>query len=323
MHFVPAVLAHKHQPSVRPIRLAGMTTASTSLTGVVCVHLHGHRPVQRCFVSQKGLQFSKAPLTPATFVGAGFFRSSGVRTPLSTFTDIRQLFQPDEGIGEATKNTKAQLVVPVSDKPSFSPADFRQTAGSGTSAFTLQVSKQAGKVVFPLAGLLTALEKRVIAGISGDSVITLAYVHPNNALMVFGLRVWQRDRQSNQKVILLLALLVVQLCCPDFATLSDVLKVLGIAVVSHDLPPFQRLHTDLLPLLPREISSEVVGQGAAHELARLIQPLITTLGVPLFTGGLVLAELCPLNLVASRYLTGRIARHLGRKTKAQNLHLNR
>lgn len=184
MHFVPAVLTPKHQPSIRPIGLAGMTTAGTGLAGVVRVHLHGHRTVQRCFVRQKGLQLSKAPLTPTALIGACFFRCLRLTSPLSTVTDIRQILKPDECIGETTKNTEAQLVVPVSDKPSFSPADSHQTAGSGASAFTLQVSTQAGVVVFPLAGLLAALEKRMVTGISGDSVITLSYVYAHNPFVV-------------------------------------------------------------------------------------------------------------------------------------------
>ena len=126
MHFVSAVLTHKHQPSMRTVPFTGMTAARTHLGRVMSIHLHGHRPVQRRFISKECLQFSKAPLAPVAFVCTGFFRGFGVRTPLSTVTDIRQLLKPDERLGEATKNTEAQLVVPVSDKPSFSPAYLNQ-----------------------------------------------------------------------------------------------------------------------------------------------------------------------------------------------------
>ena len=185
MYFVSAVLTPEHQASTGPVGLTGMTTAGTGLASVVRVHFHSHRTVQRRFISQEGLQFSKTPLAPTAFVGACFFRSLGVTSPFSTVTDIRQILKPDERMGEATKNALAQLMVPVSDKPSFSPADLNQFSGRGTSAFTLQVSTQAGIVVFPLSGLLTALEERMVAGIGSDSVVTLSHIYTNNPLMVF------------------------------------------------------------------------------------------------------------------------------------------
>ena len=300
---------------MRTVPFTGMTAARTHLGRVMSIHLHGHRPVQRRFISKECLQFSKAPLAPVAFVCTGFFRGFGVRTPLSTVTDIRQLLKPDERLGEATKNTEAQLVVPVSDKPSLSSAYLNQSSGCGTSAFTLQASTQASIVVFLLAGLLTALKERVLTGIAHDSVITLSNVHPNHLLGILWLQVGHFYFQRNQEIVLLLGLLVIEFSGSYFTTLRDVLKVLGVALVRQNNSAIKSLDAHLLALFPREVTAKVVRQSARNKPTGFIQAFVALLGVPLFTSRLVVAELCPLNRIVARNLTRGSASHLRRQTK--------
>ena len=75
------------------------------------------------------------------------------------------------------------------------------------------------------------------------------------------------------------------------------------------------LDAHLLALFPREVTAKVVRQSARNKPTGFIQAFVALLGVPLFTSRLVLAELCPLNLIVARNLTRGIASHLRRQTK--------
>ena len=66
-----AVLTDEQQAFVGPIAITGMSAHRAGFARVVCVYLDGHRTMQKRFIGNHALQFSKRPL------GVG-----GIGTPL-------------------------------------------------------------------------------------------------------------------------------------------------------------------------------------------------------------------------------------------------
>ena len=93
-----AVLTDEQQAFVGPIAITGMSAHRAGFARVVCVYLDGHRTMQKRFVGNHALQFSKRPL------GGG-----GIGTPLllrrflallamDSISDISQVLQSDEAV---------------------------------------------------------------------------------------------------------------------------------------------------------------------------------------------------------------------------------
>src|SRR5437588_3138582 len=127
MEGIMAVLTDEQQALVGPIAITGMSAHRAGFARVVCVYLDGHRTMQKRFVGNHAVQFSKRPF------GVG---SIGLPLLLARFLasgslpNVGQIFQSNETVGGSRHDALGDQMIGVSFRPSLSSANRHKTTGS-------------------------------------------------------------------------------------------------------------------------------------------------------------------------------------------------
>ena len=93
------VLAYEQQALVGAISRTGMPTPGTCLATVMGINLDRHRIVQEGFVGNHGMQFGKAPLGVGSVRLSLLFARRLALLATGPFSNMGQVFQPDEAMG--------------------------------------------------------------------------------------------------------------------------------------------------------------------------------------------------------------------------------
>src|SRR6266571_1486335 len=143
MEGIPTMLTDEEQTLVRSIPFAGMSTDWAGLRGVVGIDLDRHTPLQKGFIGDHGVQFSKGPLGRGG-IGLSLLLACTFAPPaFRSLSEISQIFQAKERMRMGTHNLFTHDMISVLLQPSLPSTNHDQTAGSGTGAFLLKTLSQA------------------------------------------------------------------------------------------------------------------------------------------------------------------------------------
>src|SRR5215469_6104074 len=111
MERVMAILTHKEQAFVWPVRISRMATNRTRLTGIVGVYFDSHTLLQERFIGNHGLQLSKRPLGVS---GMSFpLLLTALTSAFGALSNACQIFQSDETVGLLGHDTFGDCVIGV------------------------------------------------------------------------------------------------------------------------------------------------------------------------------------------------------------------
>ncbi len=233
-------LADKREARLRAVGISGVPTHRACFARVVGIDLDGHASSTHRFVGDHAVQFGKGPFGVGgiglALLAAGLFAASALRS----FSDVGQVFQPDQAVGVLLDDAFGNDMIGVGFQPSLSPGDHHQTAGRGASAFLLQALSQSRLMVAFGDNAIAGMKTRLPLRITGHGQVAHAHIYPDDASQRLRNRVGHLHDQRNQQVELLLELVVIELGSPDGCALCNLGHVVVVARVGQDDPPGQR-----------------------------------------------------------------------------------
>jgi len=216
-----AVLTDEQQAFVGPIAITGMSAHRAGFARVVCVYLDGHRTMQKRFIGNHALQFSKRPL------GVG-----GIGTPLllrrflaslatGPISDIGQVLQSDEAVWVLGHDALRDHMIGVLLQPSLPSTDGKESPRCGTGAFLLQTLSQSRVVVSFGNDSLPRMERMLCLRRRRYRQIANTDIHPSYTTMSARCWLCYLDLKGNQQVELVLWFIVPEFCSTDLSTLGN------------------------------------------------------------------------------------------------------
>src|SRR6266581_8526561 len=137
MERIMATLTDKQQSLARTILLAGVSTHGTRLRGIVSIDFDSHAVVQRGFIGDHGLQFSKRPLGMACIGFTLLFRRFLALLAFGALADICQVLQANKGMGMSIHDALTHDMIGVLLQPSHSSTKSHKATTPGTRTFFL------------------------------------------------------------------------------------------------------------------------------------------------------------------------------------------
>jgi len=181
-----ALLTEKHQPFVGPIGITGVSTHRASFARIVCINLDSHRTMHESLIRYHALQLSKRPFgiggIRLVLLPARFFAFA----PFGSISDICQTLQSDQAVWVSCHDAFGDHMIGVGFQPSLSSTDHHQTAGSRTSAFSLQTLPQSRIMVCFGNHLLSRMEGTISPGSCCYSQIAHTNIHTRMPVWVSG-----------------------------------------------------------------------------------------------------------------------------------------
>src|SRR6266550_1099027 len=130
MEGIMAVLTDEQQALVGPIAITGMSAHRAGFARVVGIHFESHLTMQKRFVGNHAVQFSKRPFgvgsigLPLLLARFLAFLASG------SLPNVGQIFQSNETVGVSGYDALGDQMIGVGFQPSLSSAHRHKTTGS-------------------------------------------------------------------------------------------------------------------------------------------------------------------------------------------------
>src|SRR5256886_925130 len=221
MEGIMASLTDEQQTLVGPIAITGMSAHRAGFARVVGVYLDGHGTMQKRFVGNHALQFSKRPLGVGGIGAPLLLRRFLAPSAPGSLSDIGQILQSDEAVWVLGHDAVRDHMIGVLLQPSLPSTDGHESPRCGTGAFLLQTLSQSRVVVgfgndsLPRMESMLCLRRRCYRQIANTDIHT--------SYTTMSVRCWlcYLYLKGNQQVELVLWFIVPEFCSTDLSTLGN------------------------------------------------------------------------------------------------------
>ena len=305
-------LAHKQEALVGSVGISAMAAPRASFARIVGIHLDRHAPGAQGFVGKQAMQGSKGPLRAGRIGLPLLLARSLASLPFRAFADLGQVFQPDQTMGVSAHDALGDDMIGVGFQPSLPPGNYSQATCGRTGAFLLQTLSQSGVMVGLGHKALARMETGLSSRVAGHGQVANPNIHPDDAALRIGGRVWYVYLQRDQQIELLAGLVIAEFGRANGCSMLYQGRMLAIARIGDDHPTRKRQDAHPLVCLEAVVMSQLVLKGGGDVLGSRIQPLVAFLGQSRLAQSRMLLGLGPESLVGGSDLPGNGAGHLRR-----------